>query len=111
MVMNAPCVNDRCEKKAQSERGSAINWNEVESKISTVQGKLCVQKKNRYLQERKGFMPAPPAFRKAEFVDKLNVLCIPNLHRKCACRSFLFLCKSGKMRKSGEKKRENELGT
>ena len=44
MVMNAPCVNDRCEKKAQSERGSAINWNEVESKISTVQGKLCVQK-------------------------------------------------------------------
>ena len=111
MVMNAPCLNGRCGKQAQSERGRTLSRNEVKSKTSMVQGKLCEQKKNRYLQERKGFMPAPPAFRKAEFVDKLNVLCIPNLHRKCACRSFLFLCKSGKMRKSREKKRQNELGT
>ena len=84
----------------------------MKSKTSTVQGELGKQK-NRYRQERKGFIPAPPALKTAKFVEKLNLLCIPNLYRKCACRSLLLLCNSGKMRKFlwGKKEEENELGT
>ena len=91
-------------KYSKSERSGKQNFHSSGETVQT--------EKNWISSRNKRFMPAPSALKTTKFMEKLNLLCIHNLHRKCACCCLLLLCISGKMRKQrGKKEKENELGT